>query len=75
MSIIRKHHNHTLQTNPRHFWEEQHNIYSSETFVRQQQQSNQLLFLLQADCKTRKKLSIAYPKRQTQNTHKQWEVH
>ena len=76
MSIIRKYHTHTLQTNPQHFKEGPQNIYSSEIFIRQQQQSNQLPLPLKDDCKTRKKQSNAYQKiRQTQNTHKQWEVH
>ena len=33
--MIRKYHNHTLQTNPRHCEEEPHNIYNSITSVRQ----------------------------------------
>ena len=32
--MIRKYHNHTLQTNPRHCEEEPHNIYSNNTSVR-----------------------------------------
>ena len=51
--MIRKYHNPTLQTNPRHREEEEpQNIYSNETSARQQKQSNQ--FSLQDDYKTRK---------------------
>ena len=32
--MIRKYHNHTLQTNPRHRQEESQNIYSNNTYVR-----------------------------------------
>ena len=35
VSIIRKYHNHTLQTNQRHREEEPQNIYSNNTPVRQ----------------------------------------
>ena len=43
--MIRKYHNYTLQTNPRHREEKPHNIYSNNTSVRQSKQSNQLSFL------------------------------
>ena len=33
--MIKKYHNHTLQTNPRHREEEPQIIYSSNTYVRQ----------------------------------------
>ena len=35
VSMIRKYHNHTLQTNPRHREEEPHTIYSNHTSVSQ----------------------------------------
>ena len=35
VSMIKKYHNHTLQTNPRHREEEPANIYSNNTSVRQ----------------------------------------
>ena len=40
--MIRKYHNHTPQTNPRHREEESENIYSNKTSIRQWKQSNQL---------------------------------
>ena len=49
--MIRKYHNHILQTNIRHGEEEPQNIYSNNTSARQQKQSNQLS--LQDDCKTK----------------------
>ena len=35
VSVIRKYHLHTLQTNPRHHEEEPQNIYSNKTSVKQ----------------------------------------
>ena len=58
--MIRKYHNHTMQTNPRHRKEELQNIYNNTTFVRQQKQSNQLSLHLQDDCKRERKQSNAY---------------
>ena len=49
--MIRKYHNHKLQTNPRHREEEPHN--NHETPERQTKQSNQLSPPHQDDCKTR----------------------
>ena len=49
--MIRKYHNHKLQTNPWHREEEPHNNY--ETPGRQTKQSNQLSLPHQDDCKTR----------------------
>ena len=51
MSVIRKYHNHKLQTNPRHCEEEPHN--NNETPVGQTKQSNQLSLPHRDDCKTR----------------------
>ena len=50
--MIRKYHNHKLQTNPRHREEEPHN--NHETPGRQTEQSNQLSLPHQDDCKTRR---------------------
>ena len=50
--MIRKYHNHKLQTNPWHREEESHN--NHETPARQTKQSNQLSFPHQDDCKTRR---------------------
>ena len=58
--MIRKYHNHTLQTNPRPRKEESQNIYSNKTFVRQQKQSNQLSLPLHDDCKLERTQSNAY---------------
>ena len=73
--MIRKYHNHTLQTNPRHRKLEPQNICSNETFVRQKKQSNQQSLPLQDDCKLERTQSNAYQTETTQNPHKQWEVH
>ena len=51
MSMIRKYHNHKLQTNLRHHEEEPHN--NHKTSERQTEQSNQLSLPHQDDCKTR----------------------
>ena len=37
--MIRKYHNNTQQTNPRHRKEELQNIYSTKTFVKKKQQA------------------------------------
>ena len=73
--MIRKYHNHTLQTNPRHRKEEPQNIYSNKTFVWQQKQNNQLSLPLQDDWKLERTQRNAYKQRQTQNLHKQLEGH
>ena len=49
--MIRKYHNHKLQTNPLHREEEPHN--NHETPGRQTKQSNQLSLSHRDDCKTR----------------------
>ena len=49
--MIRKYHNHKLQTNPWHREEEPHN--NHETPGKQTKQSNQLSLPHQDDCKTR----------------------
>ena len=54
VSIIRKYHNHTLQTNLRHSEEEPYNIYGHKTPGRQLKQNNQLSLPRKDDCKTRK---------------------
>ena len=53
VSMIRKYHTYTLQTNSRQLEEETQNIYSYNTSVRQYYQSNQLSLPLQDDFKTR----------------------
>ena len=52
VSMIRKYHNHKLQTNPCHLEEEPHN--NHETPGRQTKQSNQLPLPHQDDCKTKR---------------------
>ena len=54
VSMIRKCHNHTPQTNPRHREEEPQNTGCHKTSGRQLKQSNQLSFPHQDDCKTRR---------------------
>ena len=51
VSMIRKYHNHKLQTNPWHSEDEPHN--NHETPGRQTKQSNHLSLLHQDDCNTR----------------------
>ena len=58
VSMIRKYHNHTLQTIPCHREEEPQNTDSHKTSGRQPKQSNQLL-AHQDDCKTRKDTIIS----------------
>ena len=53
MSMIRKYHNYTLHTNPRHREKEPQIINNNNTSVRQLQQSNQLSLPLQDHCRTR----------------------
>ena len=47
VSMIRKYHNHTLQTNPRHRMEEPQNIDSNNISIRELKQSNKLSLPLQ----------------------------
>ena len=54
--MIRKYHNHKLQTNPWNREEEPHN--NHETQGRQTKQSKQLSFPRQDDCKTRMDINI-----------------
>ena len=56
VSMIRKYHNHTLQTNPQHREEEPRNTNSQQIsgILRQLKQSNQLSLPHQDDCITRK---------------------
>ena len=54
VGMIRKYHNHKLQTNPRHLEEALQDIYSNKTSKRQQKQSNRLSLPRQDDCKARK---------------------
>ena len=54
VSMVRKYHNHKLQTNPPHREEEPQDIHNNKTPKRQQKQSNQLSLLHQDNCKTRK---------------------
>ena len=56
VSMVRKYHNHKLQTNPWHREEEPHN--NHETPRRQTKQSNQLSLPHQDDCKTRMDIKI-----------------
>ena len=68
--MIRKYHNHKLQTNPWHREEEPHNNY--KTPGRQTKQSNQPSLPHQDDCKTRRDINVTH---KTQNNHRlpQWE--
>ena len=66
--MIRKYHNHTLKTNPRHRKEEPHNIYSNKTSKRQLKQSKQLfLFLAKMIAKLERTHSNEY---QNQDQHR-----
>ena len=51
--MIKKYHNHTLQTNAQQRAEEPENIYSNNTSVRQNMQCNQLSLPHQDVCKPR----------------------
>ena len=62
--MIRKYHNHKLQTNPWHREETLHN--NHKTLERQSKQSKQLSGPHQDDCKTRMDIK--------QRTTKQWEL-
>ena len=75
--MIKKYHNHTLQTNPWHRKEETQNINRNKTSGRQLKQSIQLSLPRLDDCKTSKRAQRnAYQnKDQAENTHKKWEVH
>ena len=61
--MIRKYHNHKLQTNPWHREEEPHN--NQETPGRQTKQSNQLSLPHQDDCKTRRDIKKRKTKHRT----------
>ena len=61
--MIRKYHNHKLQTNPWHREEEPHN--NHETPGRQIKQSNQLSLPHQDDCKTRRDIKKRTAKHRT----------
>ena len=72
--MIRKCHNHTPQTNPRHREEEPQNTDRHKTSGRQLKQSNQFSLPHQDDGKNRLTQSTEQQsKDQTQNHHKQWE--
>ena len=58
--MIRKYHNHKLQTNPWHRKEEPHN--NHETPGRQTKQSNQLSLPHQDECKTRRDIKLCTTK-------------
>ena len=76
VSMFRKYHNYTLQTNPLPREGEPQNINSNKAAGIQLKQSNQLSLSRQDDCETIRARIIAYQnKNQTQNPHKQWEVH
>ena len=66
--MIRKYHNHTLQTNPRNHEEEPQNTDCHKTSGRQLKESNQLSLPHQDDCKTRRtQCTEQQNKDQTQN--------
>ena len=68
--MIRKYHNQTLQTKSQHREEESQNIYSNHTSV--SNKSRVFLFKMVAELER----TQSNAKRiQTQNPHKQWEVH
>ena len=72
--MFRKYHIYILQNNPRHREEEPKNIYSNicKTIIAKQQVSRRLQYF----CKTRMDIKKCITKlRQTQNFHKQLEVH
>ena len=58
--MIRKYHNHTLQTNPWHREEEPQNIYSNNTYVRQYSKATNFLFLFKMIAKLGWTQSNAY---------------
>ena len=67
MSMIKKYHNLTPQTNPSHREKEPHDTDCNKTV----KQSNQLSLPQQVDCKTRRTQSTEYQKKDyTQNPHK-----
>ena len=69
--MIGKHHNHTLQTNPRHCKEAPQITNNQKTSV-----DNQLALPQQDDCKTRKdKMKCLSKNRLTRNPYKQCELH
>ena len=61
--MIRKYHNHKLQTNPWQCEEGPHNIH--KTPGRQTKQSNQLSLPHQDDCKTRRDMKLRTTKQRT----------
>ena len=63
VSMIKKYHNHKLQTNPWHREEEPHN--NHKTPGRQTKQSNQLSLPHQDDCKTRRDIKKRTTKHRT----------
>ena len=74
VSLIRKYHNLTPQTNLRHCKEEPQNTDCHKTPERQLKQSNQLSLAHQDDCKTRQSQGIEKQNKDpTQNPNKQWE--
>ena len=73
MSMIRKYHNHRLQTNLWHREEEPHN--NHQTRGRPTKQNNQLSLPHQDDCKTRMDTKQGTPKHRTTNgSNKQQQV-
>ena len=75
VSMVRKYHTHTLQTNPRHREEESQNNNSHKTLGRQTKLSNQFSLSHQDDCQTRKDTKHCTAKHGT-NTEaepQQWE--
>ena len=57
--MVRKYHNHTLQTDPRLHEEEPQSNNSHKTSGRQLKQNSQLSLPRQDDCKTRKDIQFA----------------
>ena len=73
--MIRKYHNHTPQTKPRHREEESREIYSNKTPVRQKRKATRSLLLFKMFAKLERTQSNAQQNRLTQNHHNQWEAH
>ena len=75
VSMIRKYHNHTLQTILRHREEDPQSINSHKS-EGQLKQISQLFLARQDDCNLERTQINAYQnKDQTQNSHKDWEDH
>ena len=70
VSMIRKYHNHKLQTNPWHGEEEPQNTH--ETSGRETKQSNQLSLSHQDDCKTRMDTKLRTTKQRTIKESHNW---